>query len=60
VWLQPGTYDDEVMRFAREEYKGAVIGAMDGGTVGHEGWCILVDGEDGLETAGRKWRRARI
>ncbi|KAK8159739.1 CoA binding domain-containing protein [Phyllosticta citrichinensis] len=27
---------------------------------GGEGWCVLVDGEEGLRVAGREWRRARI
>ncbi|KAI2628425.1 CoA binding domain-containing protein [Xylaria nigripes] len=47
VWLQPGTYDDEVMKFAHGGetggYAGEVI-AGEGGN-GSEGWCILVDGE---------------
>jgi hypothetical protein len=59
VWLQPGTFDDEVMEYARKEFK-AVLGGMEGGTVGHEGWCVLVDGEDGLDVAGRKWERQRL
>ncbi|QDS69246.1 hypothetical protein FKW77_001946 [Venturia effusa] len=63
VWLQPGTYDGEVMEFARtwEEEDGAVIiGGMEGGTGGDEGWCVLVDGEVGLQEAGRKWERVRL
>lgn len=59
VWLQPGTYNDEVMDFARKEFK-AAIGGMEGGTTGHEGWCVLVDGEDGLEVAGREWKTQRL
>ena len=30
---------------------------MDVGSRGGEGWCVLVDGEAGLEAVGRKWRR---
>lgn len=59
VWLQPGSFDDEVMTFARKEFK-AAIGGMEGGTVGHEGWCVLVDGEDGLELAERRWKMQRL
>lgn len=59
VWLQPGTYDDQVMEFARKEFK-AAIGGIEGNTNGEEGWCVLVDGEDGLEVAGRKWERTRL
>ena len=58
VWLQPGTYDDEILRYATTEFE-AGIGGMEGGTVGGEGWCVLVDGEKALKDAGRKWE-ARI
>lgn len=54
VWLQPGTFDDEVMFFARaageDAFKAVVAG--DGGR-GHEGWCVLVDGENGLNSSGK-------
>ncbi|OTA59176.1 NAD(P)-binding protein [Hypoxylon sp. EC38] len=60
VWLQPGTWDEAVLKFARGEgedggYKGAVV-AGDGGN-GHGGWCVLVDGERGLKAAGKLKRR---
>ncbi|ETS82543.1 hypothetical protein PFICI_04419 [Pestalotiopsis fici W106-1] len=55
VWLQPGTFDDEVLKYARatgdDGYGGHVI-AGDGGR-GSEGWCVLVDGERGLKAAGK-------
>ena len=55
VWLQPGTFDDEVLKFAHGEteggFKGHVV-AGDGGR-GSEGWCVLVDGERGLKAAGK-------
>ncbi|KAK1768229.1 NAD(P)-binding protein [Phialemonium atrogriseum] len=55
VWLQPGTFDDEVLRFARagkgEGFGGAVV-AGEGGR-GSEGWCVLVDGERGLRSVGK-------
>ncbi|KAH8911572.1 hypothetical protein BR93DRAFT_924254 [Coniochaeta sp. PMI_546] len=53
VWMQPGSFDDEVLAFARSDeagFKGVVAG--DGGR-GSEGWCILVDGERGLKAAGK-------
>jgi predicted CoA-binding protein len=52
VWLQPGTFDDEVIALAREEgvFK-AAVGGTGGGTRGPEGWCILVDGERALKAA---------
>ncbi|KAL1956116.1 hypothetical protein VTO42DRAFT_7635 [Malbranchea cinnamomea] len=52
VWLQPGTYDDEVIQFAKNNFEAAVGGQ---GGAGSEGWCVLVDGEDGLQSAGVKW-----
>ncbi|KAJ4291855.1 hypothetical protein N0V90_009751 [Kalmusia sp. IMI 367209] len=54
VWLQPGTFDDEVLDYAHKEFKAAIGG--DGGG-GGEGWCVLVDGEEGLSIAGREWSR---
>ncbi|KAI1192102.1 CoA binding domain-containing protein [Nemania serpens] len=55
VWLQPGTFDDEVLNFAHgkvaDGYAGAVI-AGEGG-VGREGWCVLVDGDKGLREVGK-------
>lgn len=54
VWLQPGAFDDEVLEYARKEFKAAIAG--DGGD-GSEGWCVLVDGEEGLRLAGREWSR---
>ncbi|KAI0204816.1 CoA binding domain-containing protein [Astrocystis sublimbata] len=55
VWLQPGTFNDEVLAFAygkdTDGYTGDVV-AGDGG-VGGEGWCVLVDGEKGLRSAGK-------
>ncbi len=36
----------EVLEYARDNFP-AVIGR--GGGAGSEGWCVLVDGEDGLK-----------
>lgn len=61
MFLQPGTFDDEVLKYAREGegedgnaqgFK-AVVAGFGGGTVGSEGWCVLVDGERGLKKAGK-------
>ena len=51
VFLQPGTFDDQVLEFSRENFK-AVVAGSDGGW-GSEGWCVLVDGERGLKSAGK-------
>lgn len=62
VWLQPGTYNDEVIAYAKKEFKAAIAGyeGEDVQTVGDEGWCVLVDGEDGLKIAGRAWKREKL
>jgi len=52
VWLQPGTFDDEVIRFARGEGGFDAVVAGEGGR-GEAGWCVLVDGEKALRDAGK-------
>jgi hypothetical protein len=27
---------------------------------GEDGWCVLVDGEEGLRVAGREWEMGRL
>ncbi|KAF2271279.1 NAD(P)-binding protein [Westerdykella ornata] len=54
VFLQPGSFDTEILEAARKDFKAVIAG--EGGR-GHEGWCVLVDGEEGLRTAGREWSR---
>jgi hypothetical protein len=54
VWLQPGSFDDEVLQYARAQFKATIAG--EGGR-GGEGWCVLVDGEEGLRLAGREWSK---
>ena len=43
VWLQPGSFDEEGMKYAKEAFEGKVVGGMEG--KGGEGWCVLVDGD---------------
>ncbi|KAJ5484072.1 hypothetical protein N7539_005868 [Penicillium diatomitis] len=57
VWLQPGTFDDRVLDYARGHFAAVIAG--DGGA-GYEGWCVLVDGEEGLEAAGVQWTSQRL
>lgn len=57
VWLQPGSFDDEGLEYAQTNFKAAVGGA---GGCGGEGWCVLVDGEAGLEEANRDWSRQKL
>jgi hypothetical protein len=54
VWLQPGSFDKEVLEYAQANFEAAIAG---NGGRGGEGWCVLVDGEEGLRLAGREWSR---
>jgi hypothetical protein len=54
VWLQPGSFDAEVLEYAQANFKAAIGG---NGGRGGEGWCVLVDGEEGLRIAGREASR---
>ncbi|KAK7543006.1 CoA binding domain-containing protein [Phyllosticta citricarpa] len=58
VWLQPGTFDEAVEAFATPPFEAALFGNRWGRR--GEGWCVLVDGEEGLRLAGREWRRGKI
>ena len=64
VWLQPGSFDDKILEYARKEFKAAIGGTERGtdGLVSHgeDGWCVLVDGERGLDIAGREWEKVRL
>ena len=51
VWLQPGTFDDEILKEALETWKESGVGG-EGGR-GGEGWCVLVDGERAATAAGK-------
>ncbi|OCT50858.1 hypothetical protein CLCR_09194 [Cladophialophora carrionii] len=53
VWFQPGSFEDEDWKYAKENFESA-IGGFEDGTVGGEGWCVLVDGENALRGAGKK------
>ncbi|PKS07372.1 hypothetical protein jhhlp_005974 [Lomentospora prolificans] len=52
VWLQPGSFNDEVLRFAQDDPAFKAVVAGDGGR-GHEGWCVLVDGDKALKSVGK-------
>lgn len=51
VWLQPGSFDDEDLEYAKKAFNAAVGGPEE--APGHEGWCVLVKGDQALEAAGR-------
>lgn len=54
VFLQPGSFDDDLLEEAKKLFPGAAVGGYEGGTRGGEGWCVLVDGEAGIRNSGRK------
>ena len=64
IWLQPGTFDKEILEWARKEWPNAAIAGLDvdgpKGHPGHEGWCVLVDGEYGMDLAGKKGEGERL
>lgn len=45
VWLQPGSFNEEGLEFAKKEFNAAIGGE---GGAGGEGWCVLVDGDGAL------------
>jgi predicted CoA-binding protein len=54
VWLQPGTYDESVLEFARADGRfAAVVAGEDERSAGDEGWCVLMDGNRGLSEVGK-------
>lgn len=52
IWLQPGTWDDEVLKYAHADGNFQTVVYGDGGR-GSEGWCVLVDGERAMRDAGK-------
>ena len=57
VWLQPGSFDEEGLEYAKANFK-AAVGGHGGG--GGEGWCVLVDGESALQAIDRGWDRQKL
>ena len=56
MWLQPGTFDDEILEEAKQLFPGAAVGGFEGLSPRrqYEGWCLLVHGEDAMEGTERK------
>ncbi|EHK24924.1 uncharacterized protein TRIVIDRAFT_230042 [Trichoderma virens Gv29-8] len=52
IWLQPGTFDKEVLDFALADGTFEAVVYGEGGR-GSEGWCVLVDGGKALKDAGK-------
>lgn len=57
VWLQPGSFDDDALRFAKQEFVAGIGGE---GGMGGEGWCVLVDGDEALRSASDKEKKERL
>ncbi|KAF7509232.1 hypothetical protein GJ744_008292 [Endocarpon pusillum] len=57
VWLQPGSFDEEDLEYAKANFEAAVGGP---GGRGGEGWCVLVDGESALEAVKRDWKSHKL
>lgn len=57
VWLQPGSFDDEGLAYAKSEFVAAIGGK---GGQGSSGWCILVDGESALQQAQEDQKQAKL
>lgn len=51
VWLQPGSFDEDILGWAMREWPSSAVGG-EGGR-GPEGWCVLVDGERAAKAAGK-------
>jgi hypothetical protein len=43
--LQPGSFDDEGLEYAKREFVAAIGGK---GGKGESGWCVLMDGDNAL------------
>ena len=49
VWLQPGSFDNEDLEYAKKTFDAAVGGLEQ--APGQEGWCVLVNGDQALDAA---------
>lgn len=57
VWLQPGTFDEEVLQYAKRDFKAGIGGHEDHGG---EGWCVLVDGDWALHEARESAKKEKL
>nr|POE87708.1 hypothetical protein CFP56_10937 [Quercus suber]POF00914.1 hypothetical protein CFP56_20862 [Quercus suber] len=53
VWIQPGAFGEAESEYALKEFPGAAVLGFEEGTVGGEGWCVLVDGENAMSDASK-------
>lgn len=57
VWLQPGSFDDEGLEYAKTEFVAGIGGP---GGRGEAGWCVLVDGDQALHAAREDTGKERL
>ena len=57
VWLQPGSFDDESLAYAKKEFAAAIGGT---GGRGSSEWCILVDGDEALQEMKDNQEQAKL
>lgn len=49
--MQPGSFDDEGLKYAKKEFAAGIGGS---------GWCILEDGDEGLKALREEREKERI
>lgn len=57
VWLQAGSFDEEILQFAMKEFE-ACVGGLGGRGV--DGWCVLLDGDEALKGAREEIQKGRL
>ena len=57
VWLQPGSFDDEGLEYAKREFK-AGVGGHEGAH--GEGWCVLVEGDRLLQAVKEEKKTGKL
>ena len=59
VWLQPGTFDDALLKWVGEEERFESFVADEVEKTGAEGWCVLIHGEAAIK-AGKEESKERL
>ncbi len=57
VWLQPGSFDQKTLQFAMKEFD-ACVGGLGGRSA--DGWCVLLDGDEALQSAREEKQKERL
>ena len=59
VWLQPGTFDEALLKWVGEEERFESFVANEVEKTGAEGWCVLIHGEAAIK-AGKEESKERL